>query len=102
MARGSSSSSTTSPCDKVEDERRRRELEWLLWVGRIKEALDEHRFVLHAQPIIALPGRRTVAHELLLRMIARDGTVIGPDTFLPVAERFGLITEIDRWVTPRR
>ena len=83
---------------KVEDERRRRELEWLLWVGRIKEALDEHRFVLHAQPIIALPGRRTVAHELLLRMIARDGSVIGPDTFLPVAERFDLINEIDRWV----
>ena len=84
---------------KVEDERRRRELEWLLWVGRIKEALDEHRFVLHAQPIIALPGRRTVAYELLLRMIDRDGTVIAPNTFLPVAERFDLIGEIDRWVT---
>ncbi len=84
---------------KVEDERRRRELEWLLWVGRIKEALDEHRFVLHAQPIIALPGRRTVAHELLLRMIGRDGTVIAPNTFLPVAERFDLIGDIDRWVT---
>jgi PAS domain S-box-containing protein len=84
---------------KVEDERRRREIEWLLWVGRIKEALDEHRFVLHAQPIIALPGRRTVAYELLLRMIGRDGTVIAPHTFLPVAERFDLIGEIDRWVT---
>ncbi len=84
---------------KVEDERRRRELEWLLWVGRIKEALDEHRFVLHAQPIIALPGRETVAHELLLRMRDRDGSLIAPGTFLPVAERFGLIAEIDRWVT---
>ncbi len=84
---------------KAEDERRRRELEWLLWVGRIKEALDEHRFVLHVQPIIELPGRRIVAHELLLRMVDRDGTVIGPGTFLPVAERFGLIAEIDRWVT---
>ncbi|MGP0048422.1 MAG: PAS domain S-box protein [Solirubrobacteraceae bacterium] len=84
---------------KVEDERRRRELEWLLWVGRIKEALDEHRFVLYAQPIIALPGRRTAAYELLLRMIDRDGTVITPGTFLPVAERFDLINEIDHWVT---
>jgi PAS domain S-box-containing protein len=84
---------------KVEDARRRRELEWLLWVGRIKEALDEHRFVLHAQPIIALPGRRTAAYELLLRMIGRDGTVIAPNTFLPVAERFDLIGEIDHWVT---
>ena len=84
---------------KVEDARRRRELEWLLWVGRIKEALDEHRFVLHAQPIIALPGRRTVAYELLLRMIDRNGTLIAPNTFLPVAERFDLIGEIDHWVT---
>ena len=84
---------------KVEDERRRRELEWLLWVGRIKEALDEDRFVLHAQPIIALPSGRIVAHELLLRMLDRDGAMIGPGTFLPVAERFGFIAEIDRWVT---
>jgi PAS domain S-box-containing protein len=84
---------------KAEDDRRRRELESLHWVGRIKEALDEHRFLLHAQPIIALPGRRTVSYELLLRMIDRDRTVIGPDAFLPVAERFDLITAIDRWVT---
>ena len=84
---------------KLEDERRRREFESLHWVGRISEALDEHRLVLYAQPIIELPGREIVAHEVLLRIIGRDGTVIGPATFLPVAERFGLITEIDRWVT---
>ncbi len=83
---------------KAEDERRRREHESLRWAGRIKEALDEHRFVLYAQPIIALPGRQTVAHELLLRMIDRDETVIAPERFLPIAERFDLITEIDRWV----
>ncbi len=83
---------------KAQDEHRRRELESLHWVGRIRDALDEHRLVLYAQPVIELPSRRQVTQELLLRMIDRDGTVIGPGQLLPVAERFGLIGEIDRWV----
>ncbi len=37
-------------------------------------------------------------HELLIRMVDRDGTVIAPNRFLPAAERFGLIEEIDDWV----
>jgi PAS domain S-box-containing protein len=38
------------------------------------------------------------SEELLLRMISRTGEIILPGAFLPVAERYGLITEIDRWV----
>ena len=83
---------------RAEEQRRRRELETLNWVGRIRDALDEDRFVLHAQPIIDLQSRKLVAHELLLRMIDRDGAVIAPGRFLPAAEQFGLIVDIDRWV----
>src|SRR4029079_8016912 len=36
--------------------------------------------------------------ELLLRMIGRDNEVILPGSFLPVAEKYGLIRELDRWV----
>jgi PAS domain S-box-containing protein len=79
-------------------ERHKRELETLTWVGRIRDALDEDRLVLYAQPIIDLRSRAVVAHELLLRMIDRDGAVIAPIRFLPAAEQFGLIEEIDRWV----
>jgi EAL domain-containing protein (putative c-di-GMP-specific phosphodiesterase class I) len=31
-------------------------------------------------------------------MRAEDGSIIAPNEFLPVAERYGLISEIDRWV----
>jgi PAS domain S-box-containing protein len=74
-----------------------RELAALAWVGRIRDAIDEQRLVLYSQPIVPLCGglRR---EELLLRMLGRDGELIPPGSFLPVAERFGLIGEIDRWV----
>jgi EAL domain-containing protein (putative c-di-GMP-specific phosphodiesterase class I)/ketosteroid isomerase-like protein len=69
-----------------------------LWLGRIREALDEDRLVLYAQPIVDLMTGETVQHELLLRMRGEDGEIIGPGEFLPAAERYGLISEIDRWV----
>jgi PAS domain S-box-containing protein len=74
-----------------------RELATLSWIGRIRDAIDEDRFVLYSQPIVPLTGGRP-GEELLLRMIGRNGEVILPSAFLPVAERYGLITEIDRWV----
>ena len=83
---------------RADQQRHRRELETLTWVGRIRDALDEDRLVLYAQPIIDVHTRAVVAHELLLRMVDRDGAVIAPIRFLPAAEQFGLIEEIDRWV----
>jgi EAL domain-containing protein (putative c-di-GMP-specific phosphodiesterase class I) len=74
-----------------------RELAALSWVGRIRDAIDEDRLVLYSQPIVPLTGGRP-SEELLLRMIGRDGEVILPGSFLPVAEKYGLIGEIDRWV----
>jgi PAS domain S-box-containing protein len=74
-----------------------RELATLSWVGRIRDAIDEDRLVLYSQPIVPLTDGRP-SEELLLRMIGRNGEVILPGAFLPVAERYGLITEIDRWV----
>jgi len=81
----------------AEHERARRELEALTWVGRIRDALDEDRLVLYSQPIIPLTGGKPRA-ELLVRMIGRNGEVISPGTFLPAAEQYGLIGDIDRWV----
>jgi PAS domain S-box-containing protein len=78
--------------------RERRELEALSWVGRIRDALDEDRLVLYAQPIIDVVTGATVHHELLVRMIAPGGEVIAPGVFLPVAEQHGLIRDIDRQV----
>ncbi len=74
-----------------------RELAALAWVGRIRDALDEDRFVLYSQPIVPLKDDRP-SEELLLRMLGKGGDVIPPLDFLGVAERYSLINEIDRWV----
>ncbi|HEY8304245.1 MAG TPA: diguanylate cyclase [Solirubrobacteraceae bacterium] len=68
------------------------------WVQRIRDALTEERFVLYAQPIVDLRAGRQTHRELLVRMLSDDGDAIPPDAFIPTAERFGLISDIDRWV----
>jgi diguanylate cyclase (GGDEF)-like protein len=73
----------------------------LTWVERIRAALREDRFVLHAQPIVDLRSGEVEREELLVRMLDRDGTEIPPLSFLPTAERFGLIEEIDRFAVDR-
>jgi len=78
-----------------------RELEDLAWIARINDAIEQDRFVLHAQPIIDLSTGATVQHELLIRMSDADGSPIAPGRFLPAAERYGLIREVDRWVARR-
>jgi PAS domain S-box-containing protein len=83
-----------------------RDLEKLAWLERIQEALTEDRFVLYSQPIVDLHTGEIVQHELLIRMREASAPgdpsrLIGPAEFLPVAEEFGLITEIDRWVIDR-
>jgi diguanylate cyclase (GGDEF)-like protein/PAS domain S-box-containing protein len=69
----------------------------LSWEHRIRHALANERFVLHAQPILELAEDRVSQYELLLRMQADDKLVL-PGAFLAVAERLGLIHQIDRWV----
>lgn len=69
-----------------------------VWLGRIRDAIDDDRLVLYRQPIVDLRTGETVQHELLLRMRGEDGSIIAPGDFLPIAERYGLISEIDRWV----
>lgn len=83
--------------EKKEQAAAQRELDALMWLGRIRDAIDEDRLVLYSQPIVPLADGRP-SEELLLRMIGRDNEVILPGSFLPVAEKYGMIGEIDRWV----
>ena len=70
------------------------------WVERINQALDEDRFILHAQPIVPLMELPENNHryELLLRMVDSQGNVIEPGAFLPAAGRYNLMPKLDRWV----
>jgi PAS domain S-box-containing protein len=83
---------------KEREERLRSSLADARLLAQIRRALDEDGMVLYSQPIFDLETGETVQNELLLRMIAEDGSIHLPGEFLPVAERYGLISEIDRWV----
>ena len=77
------------------------------WLGKVNAALAEDRFVLYQQTILSLqtgqPGQTsTGSHiEILIRMIDPDGTVVPPGAFIPAAERYGLMSKVDRWVINR-
>jgi diguanylate cyclase (GGDEF)-like protein/PAS domain S-box-containing protein len=73
----------------------------ITWAERIREALDEDRFTLYAQPIVELCSGEVRQHELLLRMLDERGEVIPPAAFIAIAERFDLMQDIDRWVVAR-
>jgi diguanylate cyclase (GGDEF)-like protein len=70
------------------------------WASRLTRALEEDRFTLYFQPIIPCAGKS--AHdkymEILLRLIDDDGSVIAPGSFLPAAEKYNIVSSIDRWV----
>jgi EAL domain-containing protein (putative c-di-GMP-specific phosphodiesterase class I) len=69
------------------------------WLERLRRALHERLFVLHFQPIVSLRDGRVSHHEALLRLADEpDGSLVAPGRFLPAAERYGLIREIDRMV----
>jgi len=68
------------------------------WDVRIREAFDKDLFILFFQPIVSLRGDVKPRYEVLLRMIDEEQNIIAPGTFLPFAERAGLMADIDRRV----
>lgn len=86
----------------AEDARLARRLGEMQWISRLHQALDENRLSLFFQPILPLqteaPAKGQI-YEVLLRLTETDGTLVLPGSFLPVAERYGLIRQLDRWVT---
>lgn len=82
-----------------DDELTRKHAEILRAAG-ITGALQEDRFMLYCQPIVSLSlGNRATQHyELLLRLNDPNGNIIMPGSFIPAAERYGLMPNVDRWV----
>jgi len=77
------------------------DVEELARVKRVEDALAQERLLLYAQPIVDLQTLEVVQRELLLRVREPDGSIVGPGSYLPVAEQCGLIGDIDRWVIRR-
>jgi diguanylate cyclase (GGDEF)-like protein len=77
---------------------RLREMEW---IARLRWALAEERFVLYYQELRSLRPPHTVRgthFELLLRLRDENDELVAPGAFVPAAERYGLMPQLDRWV----
>jgi PAS domain S-box-containing protein len=84
--------------ERAEEIRVQHELDELSWVGHLRDALDDERLVLFSQPIVPIADGAAPSQELLVRMVGRGGEIIAPGRFLPVAEKYGQIWEVDHWV----
>lgn len=84
------------PDDKELTERRGE----MRWVSRITHALNHDRLCLFYQPIIPVSPNATVLphYEILVRLRDESGALVLPTAFIPAAERYDLISVIDRWV----
>ena len=74
------------------------------WVARVTRAAEENRLELFFQPIrpIARAGATATAfHELTVRLRDDDGRLVSPGEFIPAAERYNVMSVIDRWVVQR-
>lgn len=70
----------------------------IYWRDKIRQALDQNRFVIHFQPAQNIANGEIDFHEALLRIRDDDGKLILPASFIPIAETSGLILSIDHLV----
>ncbi|GAB1596798.1 EAL domain-containing protein [Lysobacter claricitrinus] len=66
--------------------------------SELRTAVSDDQLFLVYQPKIRMPGRSVSGMEALVRWRHRDGHVVPPGDFIPVAEETGLIVSIDEWV----
>ncbi len=74
------------------------------WIHRIHKALESDGFRLYCQPIQPLDPTAAeggLLGEVLIRMVNEEGELVLPRTFVPAAERYRVISKIDRWVVAR-
>ena len=82
------------------DDQTRQELETrVFWKHQIEDALENHNFILHYQPILELKSNTVEHYEVLIRMHHPEtGDISLPGKFIEVAEQVGLIRNIDQLV----
>lgn len=68
--------------------------------ARIEQALRQNEFLLLAQKILPLRSGMPEpdCYEILLRLREEEDHLLPPGGFIPVAERYGMLEKIDRWV----
>ncbi|MCJ8295279.1 MAG: EAL domain-containing protein [Colwellia sp.] len=67
-------------------------------VHDVAEALKENRLLLYRQAIKSLSQQQGSHYEVLIRMKNSQGALVPPIHFIPAAEKYGLIRQVDQWV----
>ena len=62
----------------------------------ILAALNQRRIVAAYQPVVGAVDGRVAFHEALLRLRQEDGEIVGPEALVPVAEKLGLVAQLDQ------
>ncbi len=84
---------------QVDSDKISHRMEELRQASHIRHALKEGRLMLFRQPIVSARNPSDFLHsEVLVRMVDRDGKLVVPGAFIPVAERHGLMKDVDRWI----
>ncbi|MCA1804321.1 MAG: EAL domain-containing protein [Xanthomonadaceae bacterium] len=73
----------------------------LAWKDRLVEAIEQDLFVLAFQPIVSVASGHVHHYEVLVRMKAPGDTLFPPGKFIPTAEQFGLIHQVDRIIVTK-
>ncbi len=74
-------------------------MEEMRQASHIRQALKEGRLTLYRQSIVSSRHPADPLHfEVLVRMIDTEGNLVVPGAFIPVAERHGLMGDVDRWI----
>ena len=83
----------------LDDERVKKMHKELSWIADINNASSDNRFSLHLQTIENLQDKQTSSlYEVLLRLNDDQGSLTSPESYIPAAERFGLMKDVDYWV----
>jgi len=73
----------------------------MVWKDRLLDAIERDSLVLVYQPIVGVTSNKIHHFEVLVRMREKNGAMISPGKFIPAAEQFGLIQQVDRQIVSK-
>lgn len=90
--------SSTAICFFTEELEKRNVTEGKV-IPLFERALREDAILVYLQPKIDIDTQKIIGAEALARMVDEDGNMIPPNIFIPVLEKYGLIVQLDMYVT---
>jgi diguanylate cyclase (GGDEF)-like protein len=70
-------------------------------LAELRRAIERDELLLHYQPKVSLHSGELTGVEALVRWLHPSRGLLGPDEFVPLAERTGAVADLTRWVVDR-